>query len=245
MAETPVQPSRGGGLSIPRSLLTGFVALFPLILTILVIAILWQFILEPVSGPIGDIVITAAERSGELEFPEPDDRPPWVNWSARIVAVLLLLVVLYFLGLILNTFLGKQLLRWGDGLMLRIPLINTIYPHAKQVSTFIFGEHQVQRFHRVVAIEYPRKGAFAVGFATSSGPGCIARHVRGETVSVFVPTSPTPVTGWTVVVRTEEVIDLDLTIDEALRFTVSCGVLVPSEYPPPELPPADEEQGAS
>ena len=235
-----------GHFHLKQAFFTGFVALFPLALTVIVVRVIWQFILEPVSKPISIWIITIAQQLAHLRFPDPDRLPLWADWGGKIAALLIAAVAIYLLGLILRTVIGRQSLRWGDRVMIRIPLIRAIYPHAKQVSNFLFGERKM-KFNHVVAIEYPRKGVYSIGFATSHGPRSVARHTGHDMVAVFVPTSPTPITGWTVMVRAEEVIDLDMTMDEAVRFTVSCGVLVPGEQAPeglltpetrPPLPPA-------
>ena len=82
-----------------------------------------------------------------------------------------------------------------------------------------------------MAVEYPRQGAYAIGFATSDGIQSLSRRKGRKMIAVFVPTSPAPFTGWTVLVDEAEVLTLDMTVDEALRFTISCGVLVPGEMP--------------
>jgi len=215
-----------------RAFLTGFVALFPLVLTIIVLVIVWRYLLAPVSKPLGDLIDYVVETVTPLK------QVP--GWAGMVAALVLLLAFLYALGLILTTFVGQRLLRWMEGWIVRLPIVSSIYPHAKRFSDFLFGEKKM-RFRRVVLVEYPRKGIYSLGFATSSGPDDAARKVGREMTAVFIPTSPAPVTGWTVLVPSEDVIDLDLTVDEAVRFTVSCGVLTPEsarlEPPPEALPP--------
>ncbi len=86
------------------------------------------------------------------------------------------------------------------------------------------------RFNRVVAVEYPRRGIFSLGFITSDGIKSVSRAKGRRVVAVFIPTSPTPLTGWTVLVDETEILDVDMTVDEAVRFVVSCGVLVPGDF---------------
>jgi uncharacterized membrane protein len=220
------------GSSFKRIFLTGFVALFPLALTMMLLWFVWDVLLRRISEPIASLIIEAAKfiirRMPETATTASNitrlDSDTWPKVLAGFVAILIALLFTYFLGLLLRTFIGKQLLAYGELILGRMPIIKLIYPHAKQISQFLFGGRKVE-FHRVVTIQYPRLGVWSLGFATSPGPPTIAKHTGQSMVAVFVPTSPTPFTGWTVMVNADEVVDLDMTVDEAIRFTISCGVL--------------------
>ena len=101
-----------------------------------------------------------------------------------------------------------------------------MYPYVKQVVDFFFSDERPIKFNRVVAVEYPRKGIWSVGFLTGDSLPSIQTKL-GESVTVFVPSSPTPFTGYTITIRREDIIELPLTVEEAIRFAVSGGVLVP------------------
>ena len=214
-----------------RYLLTGFVALFPLVLTVFVLRLIWRLVLSPISVPLGtrltDLVATLAP---------VDDFPKWADWIGIAAALLLAALAVYLFGRVLTTFVGRRLVARMDRVMASLPVIGSIYPHAKQISGFLFGEEEMQ-FQRVVAIEYPRHGCYQLGFATSTAPQKLTERTGTRLVSVFVPTSPTPLTGWTVMVPENEVVHLDLTVDEAIRFILSCGVLLPSAPGVPAKPP--------
>ena len=205
-----------------RALLTGFVALFPLVLTILVLRFIWRLVLSPISVPLGRRLTDLAA----VLLPA-EDLPGWADWIGVAAALLLAVLTVYLLGRVLTTFVGRRLLARTDRLLGGLPVVGSIYPHAKQISGFLFGEEAVQ-FKRVVAIQYPRRDCYSLGFATSGGLPDVAAHAGTRLVSVFVPTSPTPITGWTVMVPEDEVVHLDLTVDEAVRFILSCGVLLPA-----------------
>jgi len=146
----------------------------------------------------------------------------WLGTLGVVVAVIGLCVISYFVG----TFIGNRLARFLDAWMTRMPILRRIYPGAKQVSEFFFAEKTVE-FRRVVAIEYPRRGLWSIGFVTGRGLKAVADHADQELLTVFVPSSPTPVTGYIVAVPRREVIDLDITVDQAFQFTLSGGVIVP------------------
>jgi len=227
-----------------RSLLTGFVALFPIALTFLVLQLLWKHILKPISAPLGKLILKGIVALTPIESIE--SLPRWAGGVGMIVALALAVLAVYALGIIITTVVGRKLLRLGDYVLNRVPLINSIYPYAKQLSDYLFGESKI-RFSRAVAIEYPRRGIYSLGFVTSHGPEYITEHTGREMLAVFVPTSPTPITGWVVTVPADEVIDLKMNVDQAIRFAVSCGVLVPGKPPLPELrqpenPPETRDQ---
>jgi len=227
-----------------RSLLTGFVALFPIALTFLVLQLLWKHILKPISAPLGKLILKGIVALTPIESIE--SLPRWAGGVGMIVALALAVLAVYALGIIITTVVGRKLLRLGDYVLNRVPLINSIYPYAKQLSDYLFGESKI-RFSRAVAIEYPRRGIYSLGFVTSHGPEYITEHTGREMLAVFVPTSPTPITGWVVTVPADEVIDLKMNVDQAIRFAVSCGVLVPGKPPLPELrqpenPPEKRDQ---
>jgi uncharacterized membrane protein len=112
--------------------------------------------------------------------------------------------------------------------ILRIPLVNKVYGSVKQVTDFAFSEREIE-FNRVVAIQYPREGIWSLGFVTGNSMREITEATGEPMLSVLMPTSPMPMTGFTVNVKRSEAIDLNLTVDEAIQFIVSCGVVIPAQ----------------
>jgi len=142
------------------------------------------------------------------------------------VGFVLAIVGIYFIGRFVASFIGRFVWRLAEKALMRAPLVKQIYPNVKQVTDFFLSDRKVD-FSRVVAVEYPRKGVWSLGLVTGPGMRTVSEATNSDLLTIFVPSSPTPVTGYTVTVRRDEVIDLPLTIDEALRFTVSGGVVVP------------------
>jgi uncharacterized membrane protein len=138
------------------------------------------------------------------------------------VFLCLFVLVLYFLGKLMTVGLGEFIER----AVRRLPLVRSVYGSVKKVTTFVFVDKQVQ-YKRVVAVEYPRKGIWSVGLVTSDGMTEVSTSAREPCVTVLLPGSPTPITGYCVMVPTRETYDLNMTIDQALQFYVSCGVAVP------------------
>jgi uncharacterized membrane protein len=171
---------------------------------------------------------------------EPDDRGRWVGYypldyvmknqlkRTRVLPffIAVFLMVLYLLGKFVAAGVGRMIVGSFDSFIHRIPIISNVYSAVKQVTDFIFSERDIE-FNRVVAVEYPRKGIWSIGFVTGESMLDIRSAAQESVLSVLVPTSPMPMTGFTVTVLKSEAIDLNLTLDQAIQFIVSCGVVVP------------------
>lgn len=138
------------------------------------------------------------------------------------------LLVLYFLGKFVAAGVGHFFVGLGESLIRRLPLISNVYSSVKQVTDFVFSEREIE-FNRVVAVEYPRKGIWSIGFVTGESMLDIAAAANEPVLSVLMPTSPMPVTGFTITVRKSEAVDLNITVDQAIQFIVSCGVVIPPQ----------------
>ena len=135
--------------------------------------------------------------------------------------ILIAIILITFVGWLSLSFLGKRLLRAFENLLKRIPILRTIYSAITQMTeTFTKSEGNQKN---VVLVEYPRKGSWAVGFATKDNDGEISKKTNRKLVNVFVPTTPNPTSGFLLMFPKEEVIYLDLTFEEASRFIVSAG----------------------
>lgn len=166
-----------------------------------------------------------------------------LHWLGFLIAI----VVVYFTGFFLASLIGRSVWRAMESLLYRMPLIRAIYPNVKQVTDFLLSDRKTFESSGVVAVQYPRKGVWSVGLSTGSGlaglpplshadvkgpgartkPGGAANDGGADLVAVFIPSSPTPVTGYVIQVPRSDVVRLNISIDEALRFTVSGGVIKP------------------
>lgn len=210
--------------SVKRSFFRGLAALLPALLSVIVLVVGISFLHTYVGKYVNIALKYIVHWSTGLSM-------DWVNaWYDRnwlgalgvLVAIIGLGVVAYFVG----TFIGNRLVKFFDAWMTRMPILRRIYPGAKQVSEFFFAEKKVE-FRRVVAIEYPRRGLWSIGFVTGRSLKALSDHTEQELLTVFIPSSPTPLTGYIVAVPRREVVDLDVTVDEAFQFTISGGVIVP------------------
>lgn len=148
----------------------------------------------------------------------------------------LFVLALYLLGKFMAAGIGRMLVRLLEWVVGRLPLVRSVYSGVKQVSDFMFNERELQ-FHRVVAVEYPRKGIWSIGFVTGEGFLDIHAAANDAVLSVFLPCSPMPFTGYVVNCLRTECVDLNMTLDQAFQFIISCGVVVPRQQlssPAPE-----------
>ncbi|MBN2143986.1 MAG: DUF502 domain-containing protein [Candidatus Aureabacteria bacterium] len=143
----------------------------------------------------------------------------------NIIGLFLSLVIIFFIGVLLTSFLGRTVTKMWEKILAALPLIGKLYPYAKQFTEFIFQEKKAMDFQSVVLLQYPRIGIYSIGFVTGEGIGPNKPDER--LVSVFMPSSPTPFTGYTVMVNEKDLIPLTITVEETIRFLVSAGVLKP------------------
>lgn len=151
------------------------------------------------------------------------DSIPIPEWIGLMLAAMIVL----FLGYLASGFLGRGLIASFDKALTRIPLVRSVYPYTKQLVDFFLSDNELE-FDTVVAAPYPSDGIWAIGFVTGGGLKTVHTELQGNYLSVFIPTSPMPMTGFTVFIEASRLIPLDISVDEALRVTVSAGVLVPA-----------------
>lgn len=157
-----------------------------------------------------------------------------VEWHPRTLlgrqvpglGVILTLLVILVTGVLARNFVGARLVRAWEGLLRRIPVVSSIYSSVKQVSdTLLSGSGQA--FRKVLLVQYPRQGVWTIAFQTGTPAGEIGERVRADMVSVYVPTTPNPTSGFFLMMPRDQVIELSMGVDEALKYVVSMGVIAP------------------
>ncbi len=188
--------------------------------------------------------MTSSERSRFQNLSGEAKQKLLIRWSRRdrldafwgdywyvfdLIGIIIAIIAVYILGAVVGSYIGNRAHRKAENLIARVPLISRVYPSVKQVTDFFFdsdGKNKMQ-FSRVVAVEYPRKGLWSVGLLTGTTMRTIQQAADADCLTVFVPSSPTPFTGYVITVPRKDTIDLPVTLEEALKFTISGGVLVP------------------
>lgn len=195
--------------SIRRWLLAGLLVLVPLAITLSVlnwiVATLDQTLL---------ILPTAWHPDRLLGFHLPG------------FGVLLTFVIVLVMGALASNFLGKKLLMFGNAVLRRIPIVRSIYSSVKQVSDTLFSENG-NAFRQALLVQWPREGVWTIGFLTGQPGGDVVNHLPGDYLSVYVPTTPNPTGGYFVMLKRADCIELKMSVDEALTYVISMGVVVP------------------
>jgi uncharacterized membrane protein len=145
--------------------------------------------------------------------------------------VLLALAILLVLGATASNFFGNKLVNWWHALLNRIPIVRSIYSGVKQVSDTLFSESG-NAFRKAVLVQWPRENVWTIAFVTGNPGGDVANHLPGDYLSLYVPTTPNPTGGYFVMLRTRDCIELKMSVDEALKYIVSMGVVVPQTHVP-------------
>ena len=140
--------------------------------------------------------------------------------------VLLALAIVLIIGGVASNFLGKKLVSWWDKLLGRIPIVRSIYSSVKQVSDTLFSENG-NAFRKALLVQWPREGVWTIGFLTGVPGGDVVNHLPGDYLSVYVPTTPNPTGGYFVMLKKHDCIELKMSVDEALTYVISMGVVVP------------------
>ena len=140
--------------------------------------------------------------------------------------VLLTLAILLIVGAIVSNFIGRQIIAFGDRLVTRIPVVRSIYSSVKQVSDTLFSPGG-NAFRKAVLVQWPRADVWTIGFVTGIPGGDVTNYLTGEWLSVYVPTTPNPTGGYFVMLRKSDCIELRMSVDEALKYVISMGVVAP------------------
>ena len=184
-----------------------------------------------------DFLVGTLDQSVAL-LPESWRTESWLGMHVPGLGVVVMLAVVTLTGLVVANFIGQRLLGFWEGLLARIPVVRSIYYGVKQVSDSLLATDG-QSFRQAVMLEFPQPGLWSIGFVTGRPAGEVAGHLPGDTVGVFIPLTPNPTAGHFILVPARQVIELEMSVEEALKYIISMGMVPPR--PPqgarPEAPP--------
>ncbi len=152
----------------------------------------------------------------------------WVYGRGQITGFIAAIIGVCAIGAFLASVVGRTLWRLIEKTLMNLPLVKQVYPYIKQVTDFLLAKKNLT-FSKVVAFEYPRKGTWSIGLVTGTGLRKVVTALGQDFLTIFVPTSPTPFTGYVIMVPKAETIELDMTIEEGLRYVISGGVITPAD----------------
>jgi len=161
-----------------------------------------------------------------------------LGFSIPGAGLLLALVVLLLTGLLVTNLIGRRLVVWGEDLLNRIPVVRTVYGGVKSFAESVFS--QSNSFRKVVMVEYPREGAWSIGFLTAEDVPEVSERLGEPHVAVYLSAALNATAGYLVIVPRRQVVELDMSVDEAMKMIITCGVVVPHPHALPRHLAADK-----
>ncbi|NMM37213.1 MAG: DUF502 domain-containing protein [Glaciimonas sp.] len=196
--------------------ITGLLVLVPLVITLWVLS----------------LIIGTMDQS-LLLLPERWQPKTLFGFNLPGLGTILTLLSIFLVGLLAQNFIGNYVVIAWEGMLRRIPVVNSIYSGVKQVSDTLFSPNG-NAFRKALLVQYPREGSWTIAFMTGIPGGDVKNHLLGDYVSVYVPTTPNPTSGFFLMMPRADVIELDMSVDAALRYIVSMGVVAPEKTAAPQ-----------
>lgn len=193
--------------SLRRYLLAGLVVWLPVVVTLFILG----------------FIIDLLDRTMAL-LPNAYQPEQLLGVHIPGLGVLLSMLVLFFTGLVVTNILGQRVVAWGEAILSKIPLVRSIYNATKQVISTILANDS-QAFRKVVLVQYPREGLWSLAFQTGSAVPEATRVSKEKMITLFVPTTPNPTSGFIIMVEEKDIIELSMPVDEALKYIISLGVM--------------------
>ncbi len=203
--------------------LTGLIILLPLAVTVAIVIFVVNFLTQPFIGVAVDFLSSISwgkQRLSDLVSPK------FIWYSSRLVILAGLFLFTLFLGAMARWFFVRSLLKLSDKILNRIPLVNKIYKTTQEIIKTFFSTDS-QSFKKVVLIPFPSPGIYCMGLVSREAPKMVTDHFKRDLVSVFIPTTPNPTSGFILMFDKKDIIELPIKTEDALKFIVSCGVIHP------------------
>ena len=193
-----------------KYLITGLLIWIPLVITLWVLK----------------LVVDALDQS-LLLLPIEFRTETWLGFHVPGMGVVMTVVIVFLTGVFATNLLGARLINLWHWTLHRIPVVSSVYSSVKQISDTLFSSSG-QAFRKAVLVQWPREGIWTIAFLTGVPGGDVVNHLKGDYVSVYVPTTPNPTGGYFVMLPREQVIELDMSVDHALKYIISMGVVAPN-----------------
>lgn len=204
-----------------KYLVTGLIILLPILITIFLLV----FLLDLLTDPFVAVIVYFLERahSSLINFPE------LITFASRILVLILLFIFTCLLGFFARRFFVKGIMNFTNTFFLKIPVIRSIYKVSKEVIASLFSPDGKKVFKKAVLIPFPSDRSFAIGYVTGEVPEICLQKTKKELVAVLVLTAPHPISGFLVMIEKDKIKEIDMSNEEAIKFIVSCGVVMPDE----------------
>ena len=194
-----------------KYLITGLLIWVPLVITVWVLS----FLVDTLDQSLLLLPVSWQPRS-------------WIGFHIPGLGVLMTLAVVLATGVLAANIIGQRMVQYWEGLLARIPIFKSLYFSVKQVSDTLFSSSGLA-FRKALLVQYPRQGSWTIAFLTGQPGGDVANHLKGDYVSVYVPTTPNPTSGFFLMMPVTDVVELDISVDAALKYIISMGVVPPDD----------------
>jgi len=196
---------------VKKYLITGLLIWVPLVITVWVLS----FLVDTLDQSLLLLPVSWQPRS-------------WIGFHVPGLGVLMTLAVVLATGVFAANIIGQRMVQYWEGLLARIPIFKSLYFSVKQVSDTLFSSSGLA-FRKALLVQYPRQGSWTIAFLTGQPGGDVANHLKGDYVSVYVPTTPNPTSGFFLMMPAADVVELDISVDAALKYIISMGVVPPED----------------
>lgn len=207
---------------------TGLVILLPLVITIAVVIFLVNFLTKPFIGVVSAVLAKLHIINQGFLFLTPEEL---LLYGSKLIILILIFLFTVFLGMVTRWFFIHAIFRLGDKILHRIPIVNTVYKTTQDIIKTLFVSDK-NTFKQVVMVPFPRSDVFVLGLIARESPKVCSQAVGNELISVFVPTTPNPTTGFLLMFKRSDLILIDMKPEDAIKYIVSCGVIVPDSGTP-------------
>lgn len=208
--------------------ITGLVILLPLTLTVLVIGFVIRLLTQPFIGLVSNFFAQLNIVNRGFLFLSPEQL---LRYGSQLLILAVLFLAAVFLGMITRWFFINALFRLGDRILHKIPIVNTVYKTTQDIIKTLFVSDK-NSFKQVVMVPFPSPGTYMVGLIAREAPNQCSKAVNDELISVLIPTTPNPTTGFLIMFKKSDLVYLDIKPEDAVKYIVSCGVIIPGMQPP-------------
>jgi uncharacterized membrane protein len=203
--------------------ITGLVILLPLAVTLAIITFLIKLFTKPFLGITYNLIKNIPGiQHGFLFFSEDQI----IKYTSCIFILIFLFACTVALGFVARWFLLKAIIKLTDKILIKIPVVSTVYKTSKEVIKTVFASDK-KSFQQVVMVPYPKEGSYSIGFISREAPSACAKELNKELITVLIPITPNPITGFLTLFEKKDIVYLDMKAEDAIKYVVSCGVIIP------------------
>ncbi|MBN2479304.1 MAG: DUF502 domain-containing protein [Parachlamydiales bacterium] len=205
--------------------ITGLVTLLPLTLTLLIVIFVVNFLTKPFMGFAMQVLSKTDLQKLNTHILSSEQI---IKYGSQIIILIGLFIFTILLGILARWFLFNLLIKFGDNILHRIPLVNKVYKTSQDIIKTLFVTDK-NSFKQVVMVPFPKEGSYSIGFISRSSPETCSDSANEDLITIFIPTTPNPTTGFLLLFKKDELIYLDMKPEEAIKYIVSCGVILPEK----------------